>query len=527
MLDTPSNHIKIELSKIVKDLFGLNIDSAKIIVEKPQNNHFGDYSSNLALNLAGKIKQKPLVIAEKIVESASKNSIFSKVEAAQPGFINFFLSPEYIAQQLKNLSTLLDKKKKFSAFSKKKKVNVEFISANPTGPLTLGNGRGGFFGDVLANLLEKTGRKATREYYINDYGEQITKLGHSVLGDDEQVYKGKYIEEIKKEIKGKDKKADKVGRLAADIILGKMIKPSIEKMGISFNVWFRESSLYKNKEIDKAVSLLRKKGLAYQKDGAIWFKSTAFGDDKDRVLIRGNGVPTYFLSDIAYLLNKRKRGFKELFFLWGADHYGYVGRMKAVIRALGFDENDFHFLIFQLVRLISDGKEVKMSKRMGAYVTIDELIDMVGVDVARYFFLTKSFGSHLDFDLALAKEKSEKNPVYYIQYAYARAESILKKAKEKKIKPKLGKRTDNSLSLEKEIIRLPEIISQTANDYQLQRLPLYAFSLAQSFHRFYTEKRVISGNPKISQERLFIVDLFAKSLKEVLTIIGISSPEKM
>ena len=256
---------------------------------------------------------------------------------------------------------------------------MEFISANPTGPLTLGNGRGGFGGDVLANVLEKAGYKVSREYYINDTGNQIKALGHSVIGDAEAVYKGEYIDELRKEVKGKD--PEKVGEKAAKIILEKMIKPSVKKMGIKFDKWFSETTLYKNKEVDEAIDELKKKGFTYESEGALWFKSKDLGDDKDRVLVRADGIKTYFASDIAYLKNKFERGFEKLIIFLGADHYGYVARLKAACQALGFKKDDIDAIVLQLVRLFENGKEVRMSKRTGIYVTIDELIDEVGLDV--------------------------------------------------------------------------------------------------------------------------------------------------
>ena len=301
-------------------------------------------------------------------------------------------------------------------------------------------------------------------------------------------------------------------------------------MGIKFDVWFSEKSLYKNKEVDKILNWLKKKKLTYKKGGAFWFRSTKFGDDKDRVLVRANGEKTYFASDIAYLKNKFERGFKHLIYFWGADHYGYLKRMEAAVEALGYKKEQAGFIIMQMVRLFEGGRQIRMSKRIGTYVTLEELIDQVGLDVARFFFLTRSPGSHLNFDLDLAKEKSEKNPVYYVQYAYARICSILRKSK---IKTKSNSTIvellnhPSELSLIKQLIRFPEIIEDTAKDYQVQRLPNYALELVTAFHKFYEECRVLTDDKKLTQARLGLVGTTKIVLKNILDLMGISAPSKM
>ena len=357
-------------------------------------------------------------------------------------------------------------------------------------------------------------------------GEQIKKLGHSVIGDAEAVYQGRYIEELKKKIKGNN--PEKIGQSAAKIILQEMIKPTIKKMKIKFDVWFSEKTLYQKKEVDRILDVLKKKKLSYGKEGALWFKSTQFGDDKDRVLIKAGGEETYLASDIAYLKNKFVRGFQKLIFFWGADHYGYVARILAAAEALGYKKEQIDIIVMQLVRLIRDGKEVRMSKRTGTYVTLDELIDEVGLDVARCFFLTRSADTHLNFDLALAKTQSEKNPVYYIQYAHARICSILRKVKMSKARP----RTDllehpAELKLIRQLMRLPEIVEDTSQDFQIQRLPQYAVDLATVFHQFYRDCHVISEDKNLSQARLSLVLAAKIVLKNTLSLMGISAPEKM
>lgn len=515
--------IRREIIKIIQKATGLPWEEIKI--GHPEVASFGDYSSNVALRL-----KKPAVeIVGKL-----KSDLFEKIEVAGPGFINFFISPKYLQKQV---AEILKQGEKFGQLKigKNQKVNVEFISANPTGPLTLGNGRGGFCGDVLANILEKAGHKVSREYYINDRGEQVVKLGHSVLADEQAVYKGKYIDDLRQRISGKT--PEDVGEKAAGIILKEMIKPAVKKMGIKFDVWFSEKSLYKESEIKQVLDYLKKKNLLYEKDRAFWFKSTQFGDDKDRVLVKEDGEETYFLSDIAYLNNKFHRGFNRLIFFWGADHYGYIARLKAAAEALGFGKEKLVIIIMQLVQLFQEGKEVRMSKRTGAYVTLDELIDEAGLDVSRFFFLTRSPGSHLNFDLDLAKEQSEKNPVYYVQYAHARICSILQKSTHLNNFAMTGLlRHESELNLIKQLIRLPEIIDDTARDYQVQRLPQYAMDLAAAFHQFYRDCKVLrpSSEPQSNSEveglqkaRLTLVSAAKIVLKNTLDLMGISAPEKM
>ena len=510
--------IKKLIEKAVKNLYK---ESVRVDIDRPQDSLFGDYSTNLAMIL----KKNP----QEIAGAMTTRPLFEKIEVKN-GFINFFLSKNYLQKQIREI---LKEKGEFgqSKIGKGQKVNVEFISANPTGPLTLGNGRGGFCGDVLANVLTRTGLKAEREYYINDIGEQIKKLGHSVLGDKEAVYRGSYIEKLRKKIKGK--KVEEVGQRAAKIILREMIKPTIKRMKIKFDTWFSEKSLYQKKETEKVLNFLRKRRLSYKKEGAVWFKSTEFGDDKDRVLIKADGEPTYFLSDIAYLKNKFKRGFKTLFFFWGADHFGYIGRIKAAAQALGFSKENVRIIIMQLVHLIQQGKEVKMSKRTGTYITLDELIDEVGLDVARFFFLTRSPDTHLNFDLDLAEEQSEKNPVYYVQYAHTRIASILRKLKTKNKKLKITAKSlkllnhSSELSLIKQLVRLPEVVEDTANDYQVQRLPQYAVDLATAFHQFYRDCRVINEDKNLQEARLALVLATQITLGNTLSLMGISAPARM
>ncbi len=517
--------IRNEIKNILKKVTGR---VAKI--EYPINSEHGDYSTNVAIVA----KLEPEDIIAKIISSTSGVELFEKIEAKN-GFINFFIAKDYLQKQVEEV---LKQKNKFGNldFGKGIKTQVEFISANPTGPLTLGNGRGGFSGDVLANVLSKVGYEVEREYYVNDRGGQIKQLGHSVIGDEQAVYKGDYIKELRTKLKPKQgDDPEKVGVKAAKEILDKMIKPTTKKMGIKYDKWFSESKLYDKKEVEKVLGYLKKEDLAYEKEGALWFKSTKYGDEKDRVLVKTDGEKTYLAPDVAYLKNKKDRGFDKIIYFWGADHHGYVARLKAAAQALGYDKKDVEIILMQLVKLFRDGKEVKMSKRAGVYITLDELLDEVGADVARFFFLMHSANRHMNFDMDLAKEQSDKNPVYYVQYAHARICSILNNAKLKMPNVKSISNAKcqklehkSELGLIKQLIKLPEILEDTAKDYQLQRLSKYVTDLASIFHRFYTECRVIDEkNKELTQARLALVEATKIVLKNILDIMGISAPEKM
>jgi len=515
------------IEKSVKNLQKKNelpdFSNLDFFVEQQKNSNYGDYSSNVALQISKITKTKPGEIAEKIV-SEIKSNFVEKTEVAGAGFINFFISKKYLQNKVEEI--LKQKDKYGSLENKKESINVEFISANPTGPLTLGNGRGGFCGDVLANILKKAGYKVAKEYYINDAGEQIRKLGHSVIGDSEAVYKGDYIEDLQKKIKDKD--PEKAGQKAAEIILKDMIVPSVKRMGIEFDVWFSENNLHEKKEIEKAIIILKNKNLTYEKDGALWFKSTQFGDDKDRVLIKENGEKTYFASDVAYLINKFSRKFKKLILFVGADHYGYINRLKAAAEALGKSKEDVDVITMQLVRLFDNGKEVRMSKRAGIYITLDELIEEVGPDVTRFFFLTRAPETHLNFDLNLAKEQSKKNPVFYIQYAFARINSIIKKSDQKWQKANISLLEQKAeLELIKQLIRFPEIIKEIKDDFQIQKITQYATELADSFHKFYENCQVITEDKDVSKARLALVFASKIVFKNVFDVLGIRALENM
>ncbi|MFC1594866.1 arginine--tRNA ligase [Patescibacteria group bacterium] len=475
----------------------------------------GDYSSNVALILSKAQKKNPQEVAKELT-SKLKLSFIEKVEIADPGFLNFYIKKEEL---VKNLF------KKNSLAKKKTKVNIEFISANPTGPLTMANGRGGFYGDVLANVLTSAGYDVTREYYINDSGNQVDLLGESIkaaegkIPDKEEYYKGDYI----KDLKGKSAEE------AVDILLGQ-IKKSLKNAGINFDVWFSENkNLRKTKSIDRTLKFLEGKNAITEKDGAVWFD--------DIVLVKSNGEPTYFLADFAYHYDKLvKRKFDIVINIWGADHHGHVSRIQKGIQAMDINPDQLKFIIMQLVRLISKGKEVRMGKRSGEFITLDELLEMVGQDAARWFFLERTPNTHMDFDLDLAKEQSKKNPVYYVQYAHARACSILRRADSKIQKTRYNLlSTPQELLLIKKLLQLPEVLEDIAKDYQVQRLPHYAYELAKTFTDFYENCQVVypesdrrnEGNKGLTEARLTLVNAAKKVLAETLGLMGITTPEKM
>jgi len=559
--------IEQDLKKIIKKVVG--IEAKDVDLEHPENPKHGHYASNFALvnfkefislkkpaaadkkgRLPATLKgfKNPFDLAQKIVKNFPEKDYLKKVEAIKPGFINFHLSQKFLQAQVKEI---LDKKEgcgldpKEKQKRKKIKVQVEFISANPTGPLHVGNCRGGFAGDTLANILKKLGYKVEKEFYVNDRGVQIEKLGQSVEARSQQLrgkkaripeggYPGQYVKEIAR--KAGQKKIKDFKKFALKEIL-RMIKKSTDGMGIKYDSWFSEDSLYqtsqnKKSEAEKALSLLKKKKLTYQKDKALWFKSTRFGDEKDRVLVKSNGETTYILSDLAYHINKfKKRRFNRVILFWGADHHGYVPRFLGMIEAIGY-KGKAQVEICQLLRLARGKKTIRMSKRKGQYITVDNLLDEIGIDAARFHFLMHSLNTAMTLDLKKAAEKSEENPVYYVQYAHARICSILRKVKKPSFKP--GLKPDFSLlnhpaelELITKLVRFPEVLLDIEANHQLQALTNYAVKLADFFHKFYEECRVIGKDKELTFARLALVRATQIILAESLRLMGISSPERM
>lgn len=517
----------------------------------PKDDTHGDFTSNIALVLAREVKVSPLDVAKRFKELLEKSDTLKPfhVTVAPHGYLNFSYTEEALSEVV---ATVNEQGGEYGSLRKKEVhhlVLLEYISANPTGPLHIGNARGGFFGDALARVLKKAGQNVSTEYYVNDAGEQVVKLGHSVLKDSEAVYGGEYIEELNAKLKIKNEKLGskdtdprEIGEWAAEVVLEEYIKKTIsKKMNISFDAYVSEKKdIVEAGYVDRAIAFFKEKGLTYEEEGALWLRTTNFGDDKDRVLVKASGEKTYFASDCGYILHKKERGFARLIEVWGADHHGYVARFRAAAEALGFEKDEVKFTLVQLVRLVKDGQEVRMSKRAGNVVTIDDLLDRVGVDVARFFFLLYSPDTHMNFDLGLAEERSQKNPVYYVQYAHARMASIFKKAEEEKIEwrmenGKLGIDRDKiilknpkEILLARQLAKFPEAIRDAAEERAVHRLPQYAIRLADIFHSFYDECIVINPEDKeTTRARLALVRATKTVLAETLRLLGVSAPERM
>lgn len=529
-------------------------DIPEVILLTPKNKSHGDLSTNIAMQLSRELRAKPLDIANFIINSLDiQGTIVDKVKIAGPGFINFWLSENWL---YKVIDEIREQGEDFGKVNlgKGKRVQVEFVSVNPTGPLHVGHGKCAAVGDALSSILKAAGYEVEKEYYINDQGKQIDILGQSVqtrynnlLGEKEEFpadgYKGEYIFDIAKEVidkfqdKYKGRNDKETQEFFKEFTLKKIlsgIKKDLKSFGVEFDVWFSEKSLYEQDKLQKVIELLKQRGFLYEKEGALWLKSTDFGDEKDRVVIRENNIPTYFASDIVYHQNKHQRGFDKVIDIWGADHHGYIKRMKAAAQALGYSEDFLDMLIVQFVTLIKNGKEVGMSTRGGEFVTLRDLIREVGKDVARYFFLMRSYDSHTEFDLDVAKSQSMENPVYYIQYAYARICSIIEKAKLEGIK--IGKSKEVNLQLldkeeEFELIKklssLKEVVRKSALTWKPHLLTTYLYDLASSFHRYYTVHRVITEDTELTKARLILIDCTRIVLLNTLKVLGISAPESM
>lgn len=511
--------IRQKIAKLIEEIVG-----KEVCLEHPANPDFGDYSTNIAL----KMKVDPKTIVEKL----QGNLMFEKVEVAGAGFINIFLSKKILAEEL---SEIIQQDNKYGdlKIGEGKKVQVEFISANPTGPLTVGNARGGPFGDVLANILRKAGFETEKAYYINDYGAQILTLGHSVLKDEEAAYRGEYIEKLNKENKETD--PYQVGRWAAQKIVEEYLKKTTERMGIYYDNWFLESEMHQSRWVDKTLKFLKEKDLIYEQDGAQWFKAKQFGDHRDRVVVKKDGQKTYLAGDIAYHRQKfEKSKFDKVINIWGADHHGDVPGLMAGVDALGY-QGKLEIILLQFVTLLEKGAKKRMSKRAGVYVFMDELLDNVGKDAVRFMFLQKSPDTHLNFDITLAKEQSKNNPVYYVQYSYARICSIFRKmlptidvAEEINLNLFALLTHPAELNLIRQLNKFSEIIEDTAKDYQVQRLPQYAVELAGDFHKFYEQCRVLGeDNMDLSRARVGLTKAAQIILKNTLVLMGVSVLEKM
>jgi arginyl-tRNA synthetase len=528
-------------------------------VERPADPTRGDFASTVALKLAKPLRRPPMQIAQAIAAhvattATDPDSPIASVEVAPPGFLNVRLADAALAATLARV--LADRVTwGHVVAANPERVNVEFVSANPTGPLHIGNARGAFTGDLLCRVLAAAGHEVSREYYFNDFGSQVKNLGASVVAIRENSeipedgYHGDYVYEMARELPdsvledakrtGEDP-AWAIGRWASENVRAG-IEASLDRLGCHFDVWRSESTLHNDGWVTRAVDRLRAAGDVYEEDGAVVFRSTKYGDDKDRVILRSNGgAPTYFAADIGYLVEKLSRGYNRIVFIWGEDHHGYVARVKAAAESLGFDRTCVQMILTAWVRFIRDGKEIAMSKRTGEFITLDELLAEIGVDAARWFFASRAASSGIDFDIELAKKQSNENPVYYVQYAHARIASILRKAAESGMAPPAA--DDPRLAallagvlpggpeaqLARQIMRLPDVVEDAAATEETHGVTAYATDLATAFHAFYRDARVIDeSEPERSAARLALVEAAQITLANALGLLGIAAPDSM
>jgi len=543
-----------ELYSEFKKLLNLQ-DDIKFSIEEPPKGINSDFATNLLLQLSKKDKINPEKLYQEIVKKLEKSKIATDFAFSKPGFINFNISKKRLIEELQKVK---NEKDKYPVIKQEKpeSILIDFVSSNPTGPLHIGHGRCAVIGDILSRILSFIGHKVQKEYYINDSGTQIEILVKSVQlkaeelkgekspsypplekGEelDANLYHGKYIEEIAedllKEYNNKIPEPEIIQKFAIEKIL-KMIKKDLHEFRVEFDSWVYESDLIKNGLVENTIKELEKKGLIYEKDNALWFKSSQFGDEKDRVIKKSEGKYTYFGTDIAYHKYKFNRGFEKLIDIWGADHHGYVNRIKSAVISLGYREENLAILLYQLVSLLRAGKRVRMSTRAGEFVTLKEVIDEIGVDSARYFLSTKSPSSHLEFDLEVAKKKSSENPVYYIQYAHTRCCGILREASSQKYfsdeKANLELLNEKEeILLMKKILFYPDILLMCAKNLTPHHLAMYLLDFASIFHKFYDTHRVITENREISNARLYLIKAVKTVLKNGLDLLGISAPERM
>lgn len=524
----------------------------EVLLEVPPQKEFGDFATNFAMQSARALKCNPRMIAQAVVNNLDCAYV-EKMEIAGPGFINFYLKQDWMYDMLAGI--IAEGENYGNLVSDcKEKIQLEYVSANPTGPLHVGHGRGAAVGSALANLMKAAGMNVSREYYINDAGNQINNLAASV--------NARYLEQLGQTVEfpengyhGYDiiETAERIVRIYGDKFLNMSeeerlqefrtialkeklaaLKEDLEAFNVTYDEWFSEQTLHDAKAIHSACDLLKERGYMYEQEGALWLKATEYGDDKDRVVIRDNGVPTYFAADIAYHQDKYARGFDRVINLWGADHHGYIARMKAAVGALGYHPDQLEVLILQMVSLYRNGELVKMSKRTGQSVTLNELIEEVGTDAARFFFVMRSIDSQLDFDLTLATEKSNENPVYYIQYAHARICSIMRQLEEAGIavmpatEAKLNTMTEASeLELIKKLGEYPEMIAGAAKERAVHRVAHYVHDLAGLFHSFYNQCRILGVDSDLQQARIALVKTVGHVIRHALGILGVSAPERM
>lgn len=541
-------NLKDEVKSIIYDALNvlkISFDKENLMVEVPKKRENGDFSSNVAMRLAKTLKDNPVNIANKIKDAIDYSDKIEKIEIANPGFINIYLKDEYVFSGISNVINDGDNYGKCNV-GKGKKIDIEFVSANPTGILHLGTARGAAYGSNLANIMSFAGYNVTKEYYINDAGNQINNLGISIkerykglCGKEENMpedgYYGNEIIDIAKMIYDENKNTklnedlEYFKEIGVSYLLN-IIKNDLSSFGVCFDVWTSEKAIRAKGRIEESLKILKEKGLTYEKDGALWLKTTVYGDDKDRVLIKKDKSYTYLVPDIAYHLDKFDRGFDYLIDVFGADHHSYVSRLKASIKALGYDKDKLEVRLLQMVRLLKDGRVVKMSKRTGGNITISELVDEVGCDCARYFFAERSLDGQMDFDISLALKKSNENPFYYVGYAHARICSILSEAKNKglKIKTDVNNITDmDSKALMLKVYEFMEVVKTSALKKEPHLITNYVYELASLFHNYYGKHRILTDDVSKSEQYLGLIKTVEITIKNALKLIGVTAPDKM
>ena len=521
----------------------LDIDYSNYIIEIPNDKKNGDFSTNVALELTKLLKKNPRDIANTIVTNIEKNNIIDRIEIAGPGFINFYLNKNYLFDGINRIIEEEDNYGK-NNLGNGKKINIEYVSANPTGILHLGTARGASYGDNLSRIMSFSGFNVTREYYVNDGGNQIENLGKSIKVRYEQLcgienimpedgYYGNEIIDIAKKIYeeyNNQKLEDNLEfftKIGVDTLLGR-IKDDLKKFKVEFDVWTSEKEIRKSGKVENCLEKLKEEDNLYENDGAVFLRTTKYGDDKDRVVIKKDKTYTYLVPDIAYHLDKMDRGFDELIDVFGADHHGYIDRLKASIEALGYDKNKLDVKILQMVKLIRDGEEVKMSKRTGKTVTITELIDEVGINASRYFFANKSLDTQMNFDITLATKESNENPVYYVEYAHARICSILNSVKNiEKIENYSTIESSYALDLLNKVYEFEEIVKKSAEKRMPHLITNYVYELATLFHSYYSHEKIISEDIIYTSERINLIKTVKITIKNALNLIGVEALESM
>jgi len=550
------DRLRLQIQQSLQSCFDKGVLHSGIVpdvhVEIPGNPEHGDFATNLALTMAKAEKKAPRQIAEALIAELGDSDFLSKVEIAGPGFINFTLAPACwyeILDDIANAGAAYGR----SDYGGNCRVQVEFVSANPTGPLHVGHGRGAAVGDAVASILQAAGYDVQREYYVNDAGNQVATLGLSiwnrlrelngeVVDFPEDGYQGGYIRELAADLRTEEPEVaslaetEAIKRCSAFGVrkVLKWIEVDLKAFGISFDSWFSEQSLYDQNMVEVELGKLAEKGLSYEEGGALWLRTTSYGDDKDRVLIKSDGSPTYFASDVAYHMEKFDRGFTRVIDVWGADHHGYVPRMKAVVAGLGHPPEALEVLLIQMVNLLRDGQPYTMGKRSGNFITLREVIDEVGSDACRFFFLMRRSDSQLDFDLELAKRQSNDNPVFYVQYAHARVCSINRNAAEQSVSlPQPGETNlmplvlEEELALAKHLARYPETVISAARQCEPHRVVYYLQELASQFHSYYNKQRVLVEDAATTQARLYLVNGVRTVLANALNLLGVDAPERM